>query len=459
MESEKPKFSNLSILVLCCSILFAVLSCARADHPSFSAVPTQTESPPQTPTNEQPESEEAQTPPQEVESEDIEEPTDNVSIGVEPSLRGISETKVRIGIIKTADVFSDVEIGVEARISRITTEEEYGNREIEIVEVIDDGGDPEMTLQAVKTMADQDIFAIVLASISADKAVTDYLAEQNIPFFGWGFLEGFCSPNKWGFSFNGCLNGQTLGISGAFLDDGALRATKIFYGRQPTLTLVTTSDDAGNAMESLVQSVWGESLLAVIKIPTTQEFGIAESILEETKNVDSDILWLSIGLGKTLQAKAQLISSFSGMVLDDVTYLPGILREYETSKGLEGGYVLSQFPPQEEYREASTLIATDLENINGPLIYSQAISLGYWSADFLIHTLTEIGEELDTRTFFNTTNIQGTVYDPDITGGPCALMTALVHQDPSGGVALLQVRGGVFRPVVDFSCPERYWEN
>ena len=80
-------------------------------------------------------------------------------------------------------------------------------------------------------------------------------------------------------------------------------------------------------------------------------------------------------------------------------------------------------------------------------------------ADFLIKILEEVGEELDTRTFFNVANIRGIIYDSGISGGPCALMTALVHQDPAGGVSLLQVRGGVFRPVVDFNCPQRYWED
>ena len=461
MGSEKPKFTNPSILLLCCLTLFSVLSCARADHPSLSEVPTETESETlvTTPEADQSPLEDAETLDQGSSNEEAENPEVEIIEKVEPSTRGVDETTVRIGVIKTSDVFADVEVGVEARLSRILAEDERSVREIKVVQVVDDGGDPLKTLEAVQAMADQDIFAIVLASVSADRAVTDYLAEQNIPFFGWGFLEGFCYPNQWGFSFNGCLNGHALGISGASVDDGPLRVSNIFYGRQPTLILVTTSDDAGNAMESIASKVWGDSLVAVVKIPTSQESGIAESILEEIDDVESDILWLSIGLGKTLQSKAQLIRSFPGMVVDDVTYLPGILREYETSKELEGGYVFSQFPPQEEYREATTLIATDLENINGPLIYSQAISLGYWSADFLVHLLNEIGEDLNTRTFFNVANIQGTIYSPDVLGGPCALMTALVHQDPSGGIALLQVRGGVFRPVVDFDCPERYWED
>ncbi|MBF82359.1 MAG: hypothetical protein CL522_03035 [Actinobacteria bacterium] len=459
MGREKLEFTNSVILLLGCMALFITGSCASADSPSLSAVPAQSEATVAPPEIGQETSEESDISVQESSNEIETEQEKIVVEEVIPSTRGVSDTSVRIGIIKTGDVFSDVELGVEARISRVQAEDDTNAREIEIVQVIDDGGDPQRTLEAAQSLANQDVFAIVLASVAADRTVTNYLAEQNIPFFGWGFLEGFCYPNKWGFGFNGCLNGHALNISGATVDDGSLRLSKIFYGRQPTMTLVTTSDAAGDAMEATVNKVWGDNLVAVVRIPPTQNSGIAESILEGIGNVDSDMLWLSIGLGKTLQVKAQLISAFSGMVVDDVTYLPGILREYETSKELEGGYVFTQFPPQEEYREAATLIATDLQNINGPLIYSQAISLGYWSTDFLMHLLDQIGEELDTRTFFNVANIQGTVYSPNISGGPCALMTALVHQDPSGGLALLQVRGGVFRPVVDFDCPERYWEN
>ena len=164
---------------------------------------------------------------------------------------------MRIGIIKTGDVFSDIELGVEARISRINAEDETNARGIEIVQVIDDGGDPQRALEAAQSMANQDVFAVVLASIAADRTVTDYLAEQNIPFFGWGFLEGYCYPNQWGFGFNGCLNGHALDISGASVDDGSLRVSKIFYGRQPTVILVTTSDVAGDAKEVTVSKVWG----------------------------------------------------------------------------------------------------------------------------------------------------------------------------------------------------------
>jgi hypothetical protein len=388
------------------------------------------------------------------ENQETVEPTPVPVPTVELSTRGIDEMTIQIGIIKTGDVFKDVEIGVEARIRRLELNEVTDLRKIEIIETIDDGGEKQRALAAAKTMVEKGAFAVILASVAADTEVTDYLAEQNVPFFGWGFLDGFCYPNQWGFSFNGCLNGYALDVAGASLDTGSLRLAEIFYGREPEVILVTTSDDAGTAMESLTQQIWGNKLLSVVKIPTGQEIDIAEYVLGEIVDLDPDMLWLSIGLEQTLQIKARLISSFQGMVVDDVSYLPGILRDYEVSKNLEGGYVFTQFPPQEEYREATTRLATDLQNIGGPLIYSQAVSLGYWSADLLMQIVEEVGEELDTRTFFNVAKVRGVIYDSKVSGGPCPMLTSFVHQNPSGGMALLQVRGGVYHPVVNFNCPE-----
>ena len=126
----------------------------------------------------------------------------------------------------------------------------------------------------------------------------------------------------------------------------------------------------------------------------------------------------------------------------------GFSESTKLLKSLKEGMSSHNFPLKKSTERLRTLIVTDLENVNGPLIYSQAISLGYWSADFLMYLINQIGEELNTRSFFNVANVQGTIYSSNVSGGPCSMMTALVHQDPSGGLAaLLQVRGGVFRPV------------
>src|SRR5437899_477585 len=48
---------------------------------------------------------------------------------------------------------------------------------------------------------------VVAATASAQTtttSATDYLNNQQVPFYGWGFLPGFCGT-RWGFGWNGCL--------------------------------------------------------------------------------------------------------------------------------------------------------------------------------------------------------------------------------------------------------------
>jgi len=369
---------------------------------------------------------------------------------IERNYRGINDETIKIAVIKSGNVFQDLEIGVEARIFRLNENGGVNSRKLEIVKVIDDSGSEETLKSTVEDIVDQDIFAIILLSTATSPAVTDILAENNMPFFGWGFTEGFCEPNKWGFGFNGCMNLATSSANSENLDTSSLRLLSIFYGRAPQVISITTSDSAGTAVTLQNETLWGDNLVKSIQL---EDDISAAAILEEINSLEADVLLVSIGLDATVAIKRELIDNFSGMVVDDVTYLPGILQDYEIATELEGGYVFSQVPPQEEYRGATTEIMTGLSQIDGPQIYSQAISVGYWSTDLLVAILNSIEGEVSVKSFFEKANIEGYLYSPEFSGGPCPFQTALSHQGPAGGAALLQVRGGVFRPVVNFNCP------
>ena len=71
----------------------------------------------------------------------------------------------------------------------------------------------------------------------------------------------------------------------------------------------------------------------------------------------------------------------------------------------------------------------------------------------IVFEADSIEGEINVKSFFEKANIEGYLYNPEFSGGPCPIQTALAHQGSSGGAALLQVRGGVFRPVVNFNCP------
>ena len=422
-------------------------ACGSAELPNLIEVPSVEES---LPTVEPQSNQPASTPDpedfQDIEQESIE--LDNLA----RNKRGITDDAISIGIIKSGNVFQDVEVGVQARVFRLNENGGVNNRKIEIVDVVDDSGDPDLLLTAVEDFVNQDVFALILLSSAVSQESTDLLADNNMPFFGWGFSEGFCEPNKWGFGFNGCQNLSNSALADQTIDQSTLRLLSIFYGRVPQVISVTTSDPAGKAMTIQNERLWGNNLVKSLQLESNQI--TAGYILGEIDAIEADVLLMSVGLDETVEIKHELVMNFSGMVVDDVTYLPGILQDYEISAELEGGYVLSQIPPKEEYRCATTEIMTGLSQIDGPQIYSQAISVGYWSTDLLIAIIGSITDEFSVKSFFEKANIEGYLYDPQFSGGPCPLQTALSHQISSGGAALLQVRGGVFRPVVNFNCPQ-----
>ena len=98
--------------------------------------------------------------------------------------RGISDESIKIAVIKSGDVFQDIEIGVEARVFRSNENGGINSRELEIIKVVDDFGREEDLKLAVKEIVDLDVFAVVLLSTATSPEVTDILAENNMPFFG-----------------------------------------------------------------------------------------------------------------------------------------------------------------------------------------------------------------------------------------------------------------------------------
>lgn len=364
--------------------------------------------------------------------------------------RGITSDTVAIAVVKSAGVFGDVDVGVRARLARLQEDGGVGGRQIELVEVVDDAADRDAALAALTRLVEQEqIFAVVFATVVPDPAVTDYLAEQSMPFFGWGFAPGFCAPNEWGFGFNGCLLGTVLGLDGVAPDTSSRGLISAAFGETSSVALVVTNDTAGTAAEALGEETWGERLLSTIRVGPDTDVADVEASINE---VDPDVVLLSVDLDTAIELKAGLQSSFAGPVVDHVTYLPGLLGDFATADKLEGGYAITQFPPQEEYREVTAVIANDLEAVGAPLIYSQAISVGYWSTDLLVALLEATGPDLNTATFHRTVNVDGVVYDPVLAGAPCLIDTRDIHRSAAGGAAMVQVVDGIYRPAASFTC-------
>ena len=113
---------------------------------------------------------------------------------------------MKVGCYLQQASFAGADDGFKARFERANTDKELpGGRKIDFSACEDDGNNPQNNLQIVTRLTQQDeVFAIV--GISADflQPSADFLARNQVPFFGWGFVPGFCA-NRWAFGFNGCL--------------------------------------------------------------------------------------------------------------------------------------------------------------------------------------------------------------------------------------------------------------
>ena len=252
------------VIALFVVVLF-LNACGSAELPNLIEVPSVEES---LPTVEPQSNQPASTPEpedfQDIEQESIE--LDNLA----RNKRGITDDAISIGIIKSGNVFQDVEVGVQARVFRLNENGGVNNRKIEIVDVVDDSGDPDLLLTAVEDFVNQDVFALILLSSAVSQESTDLLADNNMPFFGWGFSEGFCEPNKWGFGFNGCQNLSNSALADQTIDQSTLRLLSIFYGRVPQVISVTTSDPAGKAMTIQNERLWGNNLVKSLQLESNQ---------------------------------------------------------------------------------------------------------------------------------------------------------------------------------------------
>ena len=87
-----------------------------------------------------------------------------------------------------------------------TTKKELpGGRKIDFSACQDDGSNPQTNLQIVQKLVQQDqVFAVVGISAAASTPSTDFMSKNQVPYYGWGFLPGFCGQ-RWGFGYNGCL--------------------------------------------------------------------------------------------------------------------------------------------------------------------------------------------------------------------------------------------------------------
>ena len=364
---------------------------------------------------------------------------------------------IRIGVIGQLQFFAGLGEGTMARAARANCEGGIAGRPLEVVEPIDDNNDAQANLDGIQRLVEQDNvdYVVVTSSVFLPQS-SDYLAQNQVPFSGWGYMPGFCLPNEWGFGFNGCLSGFAFGVEGAQLNR-SLVDPLAEYLDNPEYTVVSLIADNEGARGGVPQydALWGDRQLATEFVPAgvTDFTPYVNTVLEE----DPDVVNVSVNLDQAVPFEAALSQAgYDGVIYGYSQYIPGLLGgSPDTAAALEGTFAVTQFPPAEAGLPATEQIAADLEAIGADAFVTQGAQAGYWSMDTLLQIMAAVaaqGDVNDMELFNQVANVDGVDIDFVLEGAPCPWNTLTAHVDGVPGAALVSVEDAAYTVVVPFQC-------
>lgn len=381
--------------------------------------------------------------------------------------RGVTDTSITIGCIVEAANYAGADDGFNARFERANSEGGIHGREIEFLGCQDDGSESQQNLEIARGLVEQDeVFAVATLSAAMLPGTSDFLTENEVPYFGWGFSPGFCG-HRWGFGFNGCLIGDSLpdlvphAVAAGNLADGIIAATELDPD-EVRAAFQAGDDDAGRAGNEQYRAVFedrgAEVVYSEANIPVPGPTSDYTPFVQEVLAADPNIVLTSTQFADVGGFSGALTAAgYEGANQNFVAYVPGLLQAAEQlAEALEGTYVSTQIVPQEAQTEYITQIEEDLTAVDaeqGSFILFGA-GLGYVQADMILAMLEAAGPDLDTQSFDEAVNGGDFVYEPDYEGGPGTVAFPDGHFLPADCAAIMQVEDGEFVEVVPFDCYE-----
>jgi branched-chain amino acid transport system substrate-binding protein len=374
-----------------------------------------------------------------------------------------SKEALKIGGVAQVGNFSGIEEGAKARIEKANETCVQGHK-LEWVGMRDDASDSQKNIDALRDLVENEgVFAVIATSANLTTPSTNYLAEKKVPYFGWGFMPGFCGADSWGYGFNGCLSGFALDALGALELEGAQLNGSLTGPNaellqkdldEYTLVVLNSGDEAGALGDAQYSALWGsDQLLAKESVPVQGVTDFTQYV-NLIKQHNPDVVVVSVDFATAIKLKAAIIQSgYEGAVVDYVTYIPGLLdSSADTAAALEGGYSNSQFPASEDGGQATQDIAAALEAIGEAPFVTQGASIGWWSTDVMIQMLEDIDGDI-TPDSFRTLAESGWEYEP-VEGGIGPISYPDGHTNPAPCAGLVKVEGGKYVSAVEFQCYE-----
>jgi ABC-type branched-subunit amino acid transport system substrate-binding protein len=377
------------------------------------------------------------------------EPPDTGGDAPAEETRGVSDTSIKVGgVVPKVQGFNyeDMCTGAQVVFDKVNEAGGVNGRTIEFVDCRDDQATPDVNIQEVTRLIEQDeVFAVVPASpVMAGSTIA---VDANVPFFGWGINPYFCD-NDQGFSFNGCTGPN---------DPAWENRTwaKLLMTADPsisTVAMIGHDIPAGKVnMDAISRGAELEGLEIVYSDTSIPLAGVTDWTPYVQGIIESGADAVMIQVQQALPLIAALkAGGYEGVTQNAVAYDPRTLQDEAGAQALEGQYLNVQFVPFESDDPAIQTMVDDVATYAGDeQLLTVALGQGYLSALMFVQMLEQAGATLTYDSFFDVAN-GGFTFDGDGMVGSITYPDG--HASYSGCEALVQVVDGAFVEAVPLTC-------
>jgi ABC-type branched-subunit amino acid transport system substrate-binding protein len=362
---------------------------------------------------------------------------------------GVTATSIKVAGLGDSFLYGGADVGAKARFQRANDAGGVNGRTVDYAGFTDDGGDPTAgTAAATKLVQRDQVFAVVPA-VTPAFAAGKFLAQQKVPYFGWGLSSDFCG-NDYGFGFSGCLvpegatsNAWGLLISKAFGAQSAGRTAAIVTEGSPAGQYELTSLTAGVTSAKL-KVVYGKASLGV---PATADYGaVAKDVLASNSGKAPDAVFV-VGNGSNVLGMQQALGAAGllGVFTNQIEYDPNLVAP------ATGAFVMTQTAPTESAptNPAMARLVADVQKVAPGYPVDQSVIAGYWSADLFLAAVQKAGKNLTRASLVKAANANFT-YKVANTVGPTSFPAA--HSRPTPCGALVASNGTAYAVKVPYTC-------
>lgn len=381
--------------------------------------------------------------------------TTPVVSGAAPSVRGFDGETIKIGGMGLHNNFPDGANGAQGRFQRFNETNEIKGIKIEYTGYLDDKQDPATALSVARELVQQEqVFAIV-PNLS-QYTPGDYLTQQKVPWFGWGFDASYCSPSPketlYGFGYNGCL----IPPDPKRMPDSGGQLYKYVSGQagtdEPTLAMFSNETDSGkNAVATQASGyagagfdiVYAKGLLPPPPIGDVTPY--VQELLSSNDGgpPDAIVCLLSIDcLEVWTQLKANnYAGTFQSTLYSDLLAGP-----------LEGSVASVQFQPFVEDTPAQQQMVEDVHAFKADAAINSGVAASYFAADIFISTLKQLKKQKKDITPENVQALAAkSTYEVEGLFGPVDFPKAFVRSTPAC-TAIVQANGTSWDTVEPYVC-------